>query len=222
MKRYALLGSIKNTQKSLSPFIHNTWMKHYGIDGEYVIFPWDDIADTHTAQAELGRIPKLRGFNITTPYKNRYGGNTFVINRFSGDKVFDTDTYGFRMAFLQYDVEARKSRYVAILGDGFIAKKIQSYLKTIDIDCVMFSRANLEILKLSDISLPNDVFQINATSSDFEIPNGISVNYDKDTKVDDFSIQMLIHQAAATFKYWHGFLPDTTLMENALKKHLSQ
>lgn len=54
------------TEHSLSPVIHNYWMKQHGIDGAYKLFT---TPSARLRQTALHMRRKVRGFNITVPHK---------------------------------------------------------------------------------------------------------------------------------------------------------
>ncbi len=64
-KRTGLIGW--PVAHSLSPAIHSYWLKQYGIDGSYELFPCEphDLKRT----VEKIRAEKVSGFNITVPHK---------------------------------------------------------------------------------------------------------------------------------------------------------
>ena len=52
---------------SLSPKLHNYWLKKYGIEGEYVALPVpaEELAQTIKGLPQSG----MRGINVTVPHK---------------------------------------------------------------------------------------------------------------------------------------------------------
>ena len=93
---------------SLSPRLHNTWLRYYGIDGVYVpleVRP-DNFADALIALPKLG----FRGVNITFPYKEqaialvhkvtpaarRIGAVNTIVVALDGSLIgSNTDAFGF-------------------------------------------------------------------------------------------------------------------------------
>ena len=66
-KKFGIIGNpIKH---SLSPILHNYWLKKYNIDAEYSII---DIKDNQLAEI-INKIKNksLSGINITLPYKQK-------------------------------------------------------------------------------------------------------------------------------------------------------
>jgi shikimate dehydrogenase len=119
---------------SLSPKLHNYWLKHYGINGEYTaltIRP-EDLAATIKSFAAKGFV----GGNVTVPHKetavplldaideeaSAIGAvNTLVIQ---GGKIFgrNTDAYGF-IENIRPHLQGRKNKAV-VLGAGGASRAV--------------------------------------------------------------------------------------------------
>lgn len=123
---------------SLSPCLHNSWLRIYGIDGVYVPL---EVRPEHFEDALLA-LPKLgfRGVNVTFPYKERAlklvnkatpaarrigAVNTIVVGVDGSLIGSNTDAFGFveslREAQPGWKVERKR---VVVLGAGGAARAI--------------------------------------------------------------------------------------------------
>ena len=67
-KEENILGIIGNPLKqSMSPILHNYWLKKYGLEGSYCKFQLKKIDNIKAAVRGLN----IKGLNITIPYKKR-------------------------------------------------------------------------------------------------------------------------------------------------------
>lgn len=141
MKRVFLLGS--NIENSLSPFIHNYWLKKYQIEGIY------EAISLNTAQAPVFlRNFAKQGFvggNVTMPFKkmayylsDKYsnwvgGANTLWLEN---NEIIagSSDYYGFKK-LLEYHgfgkINEANSRSALILGSGGASKAVAAVLSNI-------------------------------------------------------------------------------------------
>lgn len=123
---------------SLSPRLHNTWLRHYGIDGVYVpleIRP-ENFADALVALPKLG----FRGVNVTFPYKEtalalvqkatpaarRIGAVNTIVVALDGSLIgSNTDAFGFLENLRDAKPTWRAdSGRVVVLGAGGAARAI--------------------------------------------------------------------------------------------------
>ena len=141
MKKAAVLGS--PISHSLSPFIHNYWLKEYGINGSYEM--------RSVSQTGLGdELKKLvdegfAGVNLTIPLKQKVIPYIHVMDETAkaigavntlvfADGVmqgFNTDAYGFmeNLKSVIGNISTLKNGRVVILGAGGAARAIVYALK---------------------------------------------------------------------------------------------
>jgi shikimate dehydrogenase len=124
-------------QYSLSPRIHNYWLKKYGIDGEYRAYNVapEELADFIRSMPEKG----FAGCNVTIPHKEQafylLGGNldgvalrlgavnTLIVE---GSRVvgLNTDAYGFTHNIAPYVERLEKKEKAVVLGAGGAANAV--------------------------------------------------------------------------------------------------
>ena len=127
----------KPLEQSLSPYLHNYWIKKYKLSSYYLPLPIDNINDLKVAIKKLNFL----GLNITIPYKKSIinqldtidlgarkieAVNTlsFVNNKLKG---FNTDIIGFQKGLCKK--KWNKKRPVIIFGAGGAAEAIIYFLK---------------------------------------------------------------------------------------------
>ncbi|WP_186576473.1 shikimate dehydrogenase [Aquibacillus kalidii] len=154
-------------QHSLSPWIHNHFMKKLGINGEYVLY---ETKKEHFA-ATIDRLKEkqLNGFNVTVPYKQdiinyldeldpdaaRIGAVNTVTQINGKWKGYNTDGMGYVQSVRDYypDLFQPKNR-VLILGAGGAARGIyralvQEPFSIVDIANRTFEKAQ-QLAELKD------------------------------------------------------------------------
>lgn len=122
---------------SMSPMLHNAWLKQLGIDGEYVAMhvAADQLEDALESFIEQ----QLAGFNVTLPHKEKLLGlvdevedtaeaigavNTVVIQ---GEKLlgFNTDAYGFWQNLKPQITDKEATlKHPVVLGAGGAARAV--------------------------------------------------------------------------------------------------
>ena len=123
---------------SRSPAIHNHWIRHYGLNGSYVLLPVqpERIADAVRGLRALG----FAGCNITIPHKvaamplvdrieplaARIGAiNTIVVEKDGTLAGYNTDAYGYIQSLLDAQPGWRADAGpVTVLGAGGAARAI--------------------------------------------------------------------------------------------------
>jgi shikimate dehydrogenase len=122
---------------SLSPRLHNYWIKQQGIDGAYIPIP---VEPSRLEQA-LRALPVLGfcGCNLTIPHKEtalkivdhineqakRIGAvNTIVVNEKGELEGQNTDAFGFQENMKEMRFNAAKAKKAVILGAGGAARAI--------------------------------------------------------------------------------------------------
>jgi len=138
-KPYTLAGVMGwPVAHSRSPAIHGHWIRHYGLNGHYVLLPVqpERIADAVRGLPALG----FAGCNITIPHKvaamalvdridplaARIGAiNTVVIDKEGRLSGYNTDAYGFIQSLLDAQADWRADAGpITVLGAGGAARAI--------------------------------------------------------------------------------------------------
>ena len=184
MKKYFVIGNPIN--HSLSPKLHNYWLKENNIDAIYDKKKIDE-KDLQTTILEI-KEKKTEGINVTVPFKKSVipyldklspeaeqtqSVNTIILT----DDILvghNTDIFGFTEAIkdLNFDIKGKK---ILILGAGGVVPSIIFALNKMNVSKIIISNRtkekaenlksqfhNLEILEWGDIN-DFDVI-INATS----------------------------------------------------------
>ena len=199
MKKYLVIGN--PIEHSLSPKIHNYWIKENNINAIY--------DKKKLSQDELQNIisdvkeEKINGINVTVPFKKSVipfldelsseskktqSVNTIYLQ--DGKTIgHNTDIAGFELSikFLKYDVIDKK---ILILGAGGVVPSIIYSLQKMKVSKILLSnrtRERAENLKnlFKDLEIvewgvtPNFDMVINATSIGLKNEDGIKLDYDK-------------------------------------------
>jgi len=143
--------------QSLSPLIHNHWLKKYGIEGTYSII---DIApeDLETWVQEVRKI-SIKGWNITIPHKTgiltfldkvaplaRQMGAVNTVSKASDGTLtgFNTDGVGLMTHLKKSIPDWPQDRPALILGAGGAARAAALMLANENIPMVMISNRTRE------------------------------------------------------------------------------
>jgi len=135
-KAIGIIG--KPLKQSLSPYLHNYWIKKYDLSSYYLPLPINNINNLKAAIKKLNFL----GLNITIPYKKSIinqldlvdvgarkieAVNTLICtnNKLKG---FNTDIIGFKKGLLKK--KWNKKRPVIIFGAGGAAEAILYFLKS--------------------------------------------------------------------------------------------
>ena len=125
---------------SLSPLIHNTWIAAAGLDAAYVAHG-PETPDQFAALLDQGRAGRLRGLNVTAPYKEqafaaadrvsdaaRLVGSANLLVFEDGRIAADsTDGHGLMNALAEQAPALQVAgRAVVILGAGGAARAVQA------------------------------------------------------------------------------------------------
>ncbi|NLP28122.1 MAG: shikimate dehydrogenase [Clostridia bacterium] len=135
MNLFGLIG--EKLAHSISPAIHELIFKYYGIDGEYKLY-----ALQRDELQSFVKNNKLRGFNVTIPYKidimkyltfispeaEAIGAVNTVFMDKGKIKGYNTDYNGIDMTFKKYDISIENSSAI-VLGSGGAAAAVLQYLK---------------------------------------------------------------------------------------------
>ena len=198
MKKYLVIGN--PIDHSLSPLLHNYWIKKNNIDGSYDKrkVSNDDLENLISQIKEK----KINGINVTVPFKNKVipyldelsleakktqSVNTIYLNK---DKVIghNTDIDGFELSIkhLKYNIKNKK---ILILGAGGVVPSIIEALtrmKVLNISVANRTKSNAEKLK----NLYKNLIVVNwGEIPDFDmIINATSLGLNKDDVINlDFS-----------------------------------
>ena len=134
-KAVGIIG--KPLKQSLSPYLHNYWIKKYGLASYYLPLPLDNINHLNVALKRLNFL----GLNITIPYKKSIINQLDTIDVSAKEiravntlvcvnkklKGFNTDIIGFRKGLLKK--KWNRKRPVIIFGAGGAAEAILYFLK---------------------------------------------------------------------------------------------
>ena len=205
---------------SLSPKLHNYWIKKYKIDAIYEkkLLNNNEIKDLIFNIRE----EKLHGINVTVPFKkiiipfldklseeakNSQSVNTIYKkdNKIIGD---NTDIEGFKLSLEKTEQET-KNKKTLILGAGGVVPSIIVALKKMQIEKIYLSNRTelkaielqknfpeVEIVKWGDI-LDVDII-INATSLGLKKEDEININYQKISK-DKFFYDVIYNPSETNF-----------------------
>ena len=197
MKKYLVVGN--PIEHSLSPRLHNYWIKVNNIDAIYEKkkLNEDEIKDLILQIREK----KICGVNVTVPFKNRVishldkltpesqstqSVNTIYLND-NHIVGHNTDIYGFEMSIekIKHNLEGKK---ILILGSGGVVPSIIFALKKMKVSQISLSnRTREKAEKLKDLfenlnvvnwgELPNFDMVINATSLGLNEDDRIEIDF---------------------------------------------
>ncbi|MFA5478884.1 MAG: hypothetical protein WC002_00460 [Candidatus Muiribacteriota bacterium] len=152
---FFLLGG--NVSKSLSPEIYNFLFKHFNLKMNYSGFSIDKN-NFESLINILKKIPEIKGFNITYPYKEHalkftlpdaeakiIGGINTIVKKNNDFYSFNTDGMGFvKFAGKNY---LKNTNSIAILGTGITGRSIAYNIrkKYADSKITFFSRNKTNI-----------------------------------------------------------------------------
>ena len=223
-KKFLVIGN--PIEHSLSPKLHNYWIKKYKIDAVYEkkLLNNNEIDDLIFNIRE----EKIHGINITVPFKKivipfldelseeakiSQSVNTIYKkdNRIIGD---NTDIEGFKLS-LEGTGQKTKNKKALILGAGGVAPSIIIALKKMQIEKIYLSNRTelkaielkknfpeIETIKWGD-TLDFDII-INATSIGLKEEDEININYQQISK-DKFFYDVIYNP------------PETNFLKNAKK-----
>tara|TARA_B100001063_G_scaffold206393_1_gene201775 strand:+ start:1048 stop:1842 length:795 start_codon:yes stop_codon:yes gene_type:complete len=199
MKKYLVIGS--PIEHSLSPKLHNYWIKKNNINA---VYEKRKITEDEIKNFILEiRKKKIDGANVTVPFKKKVipfldklsldASSTQSVNTIylDGDKVVghNTDIVGFEKSILdkKYDVQGKRA---LILGAGGVVSSIIFVLKKLNTSEIILSnrtKNNIEYLKEMFENLqvvdwgefPNFDIIINATSLGLNKDDNIKIDFSK-------------------------------------------
>ena len=199
MKKYLVIGN--PIQHSLSPRLHNHWIKQNNIEAVYEKRQLEKV-DIERVISEI-KNGKIEGINVTVPFKKSvipfldelefFAKKTQSVNTIykKKDKIVgeNTDVKGFQYA-LQHIKYKAKGKKIFILGAGGVTSSIIFALKLLEASTIMLSNRtkeksenlkkiypDLDLIKWGDIK--NFDMIINATSLGLKENDKIPINYDQ-------------------------------------------
>ena len=202
MKKYLVIGNpIKH---SLSPKLHNYWIKLNNIDAQYE----KEKLNNNDLKFLISKIKKkeISGVNVTVPFKKEVisyidilsveAESTQSVNtiHLENDKIIgsNSDTQGFELAIknLNFNIKNKK---IFILGAGGVVPSIIYVLKKMSVSKIIISNRTLEKAEslqnlFKDLSIvnwgevPNFDVIINATSLGLNINDKIDLDFSLDGK----------------------------------------
>ena len=188
-KNFGIIGNpIKH---SLSPVLHNHWLKKYKIDANYSIL---NIEENQLSEVvKQIKLNQLSGINITLPYKQKIvpyldilvndaevtrSVNTIYLDKNGGLVGENTDVYGLQAAYLK-EVDSASQKKTLVIGAGGVSPSVilslqKSGVKEISITnrtkekCIFLKKKfnSLKIIDWKDLKeeIKNFDIIINATS----------------------------------------------------------
>jgi shikimate dehydrogenase len=223
-KKYLVIGN--PIDHSLSPKLHNYWIKKYKIDAVYEkkLLNNNEIEDLIFNIRE----ERLNGINVTVPFKKtvipfldelseeaKISQSVNTIYK-KNDKIMgdNTDIEGFKLS-LEETGQETKNRKVLILGAGGVVPSIIIALKKMQIEKIYLSNRTelkakelkkkfpkIELIKWGE-TLNFDII-INATSIGLKEEDEININYQQISK-DKFFYDVIYNP------------PETNFLKNAKK-----
>ncbi|MDC6465297.1 shikimate dehydrogenase [Pelagibacteraceae bacterium] len=199
MKKYLVIGN--PIDHSLSPKLHNYWMKKNNINALYTKRKIEE-KEIENVIAQV-RKDKISGLNVTVPFKNSVipfldklsmpAKETQSVNTICKEngKIIghNTDVEGFELAlkYINYDVKNKK---IFILGAGGVVPSIILALKRMKASKIILSnrtKKKAENLKKTNLNLevlewgiiPDFDMIINATSLGLKKDDEIKLDYSK-------------------------------------------
>ena len=199
MKKFLVIGN--PIEHSLSPKLHNHWIKTYNIDAVYDKKKLD-ISELEYSVKQV-REKKINGINVTVPFKNSIipfldklsneAEKTKSVNTiFLKDETIighNTDIEGFELAIndINYDVSGKK---VLLLGAGGVSPSILYALNNMQAHKIFISnRTQDKAVKLKKTfteieivewgTIPDFDMIINATSLGLKVDDSINLDFSK-------------------------------------------
>lgn len=171
-----VLGIVGNPlRQSMSPYLHNYWIKKYKVNAYYLPFPIKKVKGINISIKTLNFI----GLNVTIPFKkviikeldsidkNAKSINAVntIVNKGNKTKGYNTDIIGFKKGLQKTNMWDKK-RPVFVFGAGGAAEAILHFLKIEKIkDITIFnrtkSRANKILRDYKQIKFVNNINNLN-------------------------------------------------------------
>ena len=193
MKKYLVIGN--PIEHSLSPKLHNHWIKKYKINATYDKVKLND-SDLGDMVSKI-RNNKITGINITVPFKQKIiphldslspiakEANSVNTIYKKGNKIVgdNTDIEGFKKSIRAINFEV-KNKEIFIIGAGGVALSIIVALKKLGVAKINITNRTISAL----ITLKKKYPDLNiidwGKSSDFDLViNSTSLGLKKDDKI---------------------------------------
>ena len=201
MKKF--FGIIGNPIKhSLSPLLHNYWLKKYNIDANYSIIEVDEKDLPNIAKKIKQK--SLYGINITLPYKQKIIGhidriindaeaagsvNTLLLNQEGLVIGENTDVYGLQAAYLK-EIDNNPNKKSLVIGAGGVSPSVilslqKSGIQNISVTnrtnekCIFLKKKFNQINILPWDSLEKEIknFDIIVNATSLGLKNGDDFNF---------------------------------------------
>ena len=176
MKKYGIIG--KPIKHSLSPLLHNYWLKKYKVVAEYSLLEIEENKIKNTL--DKIRSGLISGINVTLPYKQKVipfvdkiindakktkSVNTIYLNNNKELVGDNTDVFGLQAGYLKEIIDSQiNNKKALILGAGGVSPSVivalnKSNVNNITISNRTFDKAiflkknfnNISIIKWEDL-----------------------------------------------------------------------
>ena len=199
MKKYLVIGNPIN--HSLSPELHNHWMKQNNINAIYEKKKLNDN-ELESVVLEIKK-ENINGVNVTVPFKNLVipyldelsdeAKKTQAVNTIylKNKKVVghNTDIVGFEMAIKKINFNFNNKRVFILGAGGVVPSIVYASIKMGSSEIIISNRTKVKAQKLKDIfgsvkvidwgDMPNFDVVINATSLGLNKDDKISLDFSK-------------------------------------------
>ena len=198
MKKYLVIGN--PIDHSLSPLLHNFWMKENNIEA---VYEKKKLNEDELKKYILDiKLKKISGINVTVPFKKSVipyldqlteeSQNTQSVNTIylKNDKTtgHNTDIDGFKISIekLKFDIQNKK---IFIIGAGGVVPSIIFALNKMNISKIFLTNRTKQKTQNLKSQFPNiNIVDWGAVPTSDVIINATSVGLHKDEKLDlDFS-----------------------------------
>jgi shikimate dehydrogenase len=223
-KKFLVIGN--PIDHSLSPKLHNYWIKKYKINAVYE----KKLLNNNEIENLISNIreEKIHGTNITVPFKKMVipfldelseeaeisqSVNTIYKkdNKIIGD---NTDIEGFKLSLEKIEQET-KNKKVLILGAGGVVPSIILALKKMQIDKIYLSnRTELKAIELKKNFPEIEIIKWGETSDFDIIINATSIGLKEEDEID------INYQQISKDKFFYDIIynpPETSFLKNAKK-----
>lgn len=181
---------------SLSPLIHRAWIEAAGLDADYNAYGPADAAGFSALVAE-GRAGRLRGLNVTAPFKEQAlaladeagatarscGSANLLLFEAGGVRADSTDGEGLMTALAEQAPKLEvRGRPVVILGAGGAARAAAAALNAAGAEVGILNRTRARAESLA-ADLGVEVVETGALNRAALVVNALSVSPDIDVSV---------------------------------------
>lgn len=218
----------ENIGYSNSPKIHNEYYKNNNINLYYSILDIKEDKLENFIKRVKKEKDKIRGFNITKPYKEKIikyldvkdenvretGACNLVLNKEGKLHGYNTDIYGFKESLRENEIDL-KGKNALILGSGGGAKAVLKGLKDLEANIYMAFRDEAKKKSFKGVKKFYTLKDIKSTKGFDIIINATSLgNINNDTSPVDLS-----EFTKDTVFYDLNYVPDFSLFLKSGKDH---